>query len=78
MEDRQVYSSLSIRWAIRYRKSPLHVSFIRLYPISRTRLTTQFKSATSGHTGQLGEISKQEIESAFFDDNKNIKDKSLE
>ena len=37
-----------------------------------------FKSATSGHTGQLGEISKQEIESAFFDDNKNVKDKSLE
>jgi hypothetical protein len=38
----------------------------------------QFKSATSGHTGQLGEISKQEIESAFFDDDKKVKDKSLE
>ena len=38
----------------------------------------QYKSTTSGHTGQLGEISKQEIESAFFGDEKNVKDKSLE
>jgi hypothetical protein len=41
-------------------------------------INDQFKSATSGHTGQLGEISKQEIESAFFDDDKKVKDKSLE
>jgi hypothetical protein len=41
-------------------------------------LMFQYKSATSGHTGQLGEISKQEIESAFFDDDKSVKDKSLE
>lgn len=37
-----------------------------------------FKSSTSGHTGTLGEISKQEIENAFFGDDKNVKDKSLE
>ncbi|KAK1925222.1 ribosome maturation protein [Papiliotrema laurentii] len=37
-----------------------------------------FKSSTSGHTGQLGAISKQEIETAFFADDKNVKDKSLE
>ncbi|WVO16917.1 hypothetical protein L204_104603 [Cryptococcus depauperatus] len=37
-----------------------------------------FKSATSGHTGSLGEISKQEIENVFFGDAKNVKDKSVE
>jgi hypothetical protein len=41
-------------------------------------LTAQFKSATSGHTGSLGEISKQEIENVFFGDEKNVKDKSVE
>ncbi|ORY30037.1 ribosome maturation protein [Naematelia encephala] len=37
-----------------------------------------FKSQTSGHTGQVGEVSKQEIETAFFGDDKNVKDKSVE
>ncbi|RSH93774.1 hypothetical protein EHS25_006422 [Saitozyma podzolica] len=37
-----------------------------------------FKSATSGHTGSLGEISKQEIENVFFGDEKNVKDKSVD
>jgi len=36
-----------------------------------------FKSGT-GHTGTLGEVSKQEIETVFFDDQKNVKDKSIE
>jgi hypothetical protein len=38
----------------------------------------QFKSATSGHTGSLGEVSKQEVENVFFGDEKNVKDKSVE
>lgn len=38
----------------------------------------QFKSSTSGHTGTLLKISKQEIETAFFGDEKNVKDKSAE
>ncbi|ODN92084.1 hypothetical protein L198_05756 [Cryptococcus wingfieldii CBS 7118] len=37
-----------------------------------------FKSATSGHTGSLGAISKQEVENVFFGDDKNVKDKSVE
>ncbi|CAD6574989.1 MAG: hypothetical protein TREMPRED_001265 [Tremellales sp. Tagirdzhanova-0007] len=37
-----------------------------------------FKSSTSGHTGTLGEISKQEIENVFFGNDKNVKDKSPE
>ncbi|KAK8869473.1 hypothetical protein IAR55_000037 [Kwoniella newhampshirensis] len=37
-----------------------------------------FKSSTSGHTGSLGAISKQETETAFFGDDKNVKDKSVE
>ncbi|KAI9637780.1 ribosome maturation protein [Dioszegia hungarica] len=37
-----------------------------------------FKSSTSGHTGTLGEVSKQEIENVFFGDEKNVKDKSVE
>ncbi|KAK4684483.1 hypothetical protein P7C73_g5695, partial [Tremellales sp. Uapishka_1] len=36
-----------------------------------------YKSGT-GHTGQLGEISKQELENVFFGDDKSIKDKSVE
>ncbi|KAL7420590.1 hypothetical protein Q5752_004541 [Cryptotrichosporon argae] len=36
-----------------------------------------YKSGT-GHTGHMGIVSKQEIESAFFDDSKNIKDKSVD
>jgi hypothetical protein len=38
----------------------------------------QYKSGTSGHTGNLGEVSKQEIENTFFGDEKNVKDKSVE
>ena len=43
-----------------------------------SRHGSQFKSATSGHTGSLGEISKQEIANVFFNDDKSIKDKSPE
>jgi hypothetical protein len=46
-------------------------------PLSRS-YHRQYKSTTSGHTGTLGEISKQEVESAFFGDDKNVKDKSTE
>ncbi|WVQ86240.1 hypothetical protein IAT38_008408 [Cryptococcus sp. DSM 104549] len=49
--------------------------------IALSRFLGQFsiyKSATSGHTGSLGEISKQEIENVFFGDEKNVKDKSVE
>jgi len=49
--------------------------------IALSRFVGQFaiyKSATSGHTGTLGEISKQEIENVFFGDDKNVKDKSVE
>ncbi|KAE8542791.1 hypothetical protein D1P53_000854 [Cryptococcus gattii VGV] len=49
--------------------------------IALSRFIGQFsiyKSATSGHTGSLGEISKQEIENVFFGDEKNVKDKSVE
>jgi hypothetical protein len=38
----------------------------------------QHKSSTSGHRGSLGEISKQEIETVFLRDEKNVKDKSVE
>ena len=38
----------------------------------------QFKSAEGGHTGTLGAVSKQEIENAFFGDEKKVKDKSVE
>ena len=44
----------------------------------KARPNAQYKSSTSGHTGTLGAVSKQEIENAFFADQKNVKDKSVE
>lgn len=38
----------------------------------------QYKSATGGVTGMLQPISKQELETAFFSDDKKVKDKSVE
>ena len=37
-----------------------------------------FKSNTSGTTGMLAPISRQEVETAFFGDDKRIKDKSTD
>lgn len=45
----------------------------------RSALTrTQYKSITSGHTGTLGEVSKQDFEHAFFPDADKSTDTSLE
>jgi hypothetical protein len=50
----------------------------QLDPPRASKLTLQHKSSTSGHRGSLGEISKQEIETVFLRDEKNVKDKSVE
>jgi hypothetical protein len=39
---------------------------------------SQYKSITGGVTGVLQPISKQDLETAFFSDDKKVKDKSVE